>query len=107
MSDTAQIFRDIRDKKTPAEILYEDDDVMAFPDKFPKAKTHILLIPKKEVASILTLDEETRDIPGMLILKAKKYAEDNGIAGYKLTFHCGRGGGQIVDYLHLHLLSDA
>ena len=56
MSDTAQIFRDIRDKKTPAEILYEDDDVMAFPDKFPKAKTHILLIPKKEVASILTLD---------------------------------------------------
>lgn len=106
MQDTAQIFRDIRDKKIPTEILYEDDEVMAFPDKFPKAKIHVLFIPKKEVASILTVDEESKDIPGMLILKAKKYAEENGIAGYKLTFHCGKEGGQIVDYLHLHLMAD-
>ena len=106
MSDSAQIFRDIRDKKSPAEILYEDDEVIAFPDKFPKAKTHILFIPKEEVASILTIDDSTKHIPCMLIMQAKKYATDNGIPGYKLLFNCGPEGGQVIDYLHLHLLAN-
>lgn len=106
MSDTAKIFRDIRDKKIPVTILYEDDEVLAFPDKFPKAPTHILFIPKKEITSILDIDESTKDVPGMLIFKAKEYANAKGIPGYKLTFHCGRAGGQEIDYLHLHLTSE-
>jgi histidine triad (HIT) family protein len=100
------IFRDIRDKKIPVTILYEDDECLAFPDKFPKAPTHILFIPKTEVASILSLTEKTKHLPGMLILKAKEFARTHGIPGYKLTFHCGKEGGQEIEYLHVHLMAE-
>jgi histidine triad (HIT) family protein len=79
--------------------------VLAFKDIHPKAPTHILFVPKRFVASISDVTEETADIPGMLVLKAKEFAAKNGLDGYKLTFHVGKGGGQEVFYLHLHLLS--
>lgn len=86
-------------------MMYEDDDVLAFKDINPKAPTHILFVPKRFVASIIGVTKETEDIPGMLILKAKTFAAQKGLDGYKLVFHVGRSGGQEVDYLHLHLLS--
>ena len=93
----AHVFRDIRDKNTPADILYEDDDVLIFPDIHPQAPTHLLLIPKEEVASILAIDEDSAHIPGMLIAKAKSFAETHSLPGYKLVFHCGKEGGQIIE----------
>lgn len=99
------IFHRILNKELPATVVYEDDDVLAFKDIHPKAPTHILFIPKRFAASIIDLTDETADLPGMLILKAKEFAAANGLDGYKLTFHVGKGGGQEVFYLHLHLLS--
>ncbi len=100
------IFHKILAGTIPADIVYQDDEVMAFKDIHPKAKTHLLFIPKHFVASIAEVSSETAHIPGMLILKAQKYAKEQGIDGYKLTFHVGAGGGQEVMYLHLHFLSE-
>ncbi|MDO8649179.1 MAG: HIT domain-containing protein [Candidatus Peregrinibacteria bacterium] len=100
------IFHKIRDKEIPADIVYEDDEVVAFRDIHPKAATHLLFIPKHFVASIDDVTPETAHLPGMLILKAQLFAKEKGITGYKLTFHVGKGGGQEVFYLHLHFLSD-
>ncbi len=99
------IFHRIIAKDIPADIVYEDDEVLAFKDIHPKAPTHILFIPKEFVASIADVTAETSHIPGMMILKAKEFAESKGLDGYKLTFHVGKGGGQEVFYLHLHLMS--
>ncbi|MDD4318824.1 MAG: HIT domain-containing protein [Candidatus Peribacteraceae bacterium] len=99
------IFHKIRDKEIPAAIVYEDDDVLAFKDIRPKAPTHLLFIPKHFVASIADVTPETAHLPGMLILKAQKFAAEKGIRGYKLTYHVGKEGGQEVMYLHLHLMS--
>lgn len=99
------IFHRILNKELPADVVYEDDDVLAFKDINPKAPTHILFVPKRFVASVADVTPETADIPGMLILKAKDFAASQGIDGYKLTFHVGKGGGQEVFYIHLHLLS--
>ena len=99
------IFHRIIAHELPADIVYEDDDVVAFKDIRPKAPTHILFVPKQYVASIADVTEETAHIPGMLILKAKEFAAQHRIDGYKLVYHVGRGGGQEVFYLHLHLLS--
>lgn len=100
------IFHKILDREIPASIVYEDDEVLAFKDVHPKAPTHLLFIPKHFVASIADITPETAHIPGMLILKAQKFAAKQAIKGYKLTFHVGKGGGQEVMYLHLHFLSE-
>lgn len=100
------IFHRIIEREVAAEILFEDDDVLIFKDIRPKAATHLLIIPKRFVASIADVTEETKDIPGMLIDKARVFALEKGISGYKLTFHVGKDGGQEVMYLHLHFMSN-
>src|SRR3989344_9528557 len=101
------LFCHIARKELTADILYEDAEAVAFKDIHPQAPTHILFIPKEHIESVLTLDEGTKGVPGMLIWKAKKFAEEKGIPGYKLTFHCGKAGGQIVDHIHLHLMANS
>ncbi len=100
------IFHRILKKEIPATVVYEDDEVLVFHDIHPKAATHLLFIPKHFVASIADITSETAHLPGLLILKAKTFAKEKGIDGYKLTFHVGKGGGQEVMYLHLHFLSE-
>lgn len=100
------VFHKILAKEIPADIVYQDDEVLAFRDIHPKATTHLLFIPKHFVASIADVTPETAHLPGILIQKAQKFAEEKGIRGYKLTFHVGKGGGQEVMYLHLHFLSE-
>lgn len=110
MSFEKTIFHKIRDKELPADIVYEDEDVLMFTDIHPKAKTHLLLIPKKDtdiIASISDMTAETAHVPGMLIQKAQEFAKKQGISGYKLLFNVGRDGGQEVFYLHLHFLSES
>lgn len=100
------VFHKILAKEIPASVVYEDDECLAFKDIHPKAATHLLFIPKQFVESVAAITSKTAHLPGMLILKAQKFAEQKGIRGYKLTFHVGKEGGQEVPYLHLHFLSE-
>lgn len=99
------VFHKILDREIPANVVYEDDDVLAFKDIRPQATTHLLFIPKTFVASIADIDEATERIPGHLVVTAKRFAQEKGITGYKLSFNVGKDGGQEVPYIHLHFLS--
>lgn len=99
------IFCDIINKKVSADVLYEDDQFVAFKDIKPSAPVHLLILPKEHIASINDLDKEHCGMIGDMFLLAKKLAEEQGISdGYKLAFNTGRKGGQLVDHLHLHLM---
>lgn len=99
------IFCKIANKEVPADFVFENKDAAAFLDVNPKAKVHVLIIPKKHIESIKHLEEADKELIGELILAAKKIAEEKGLEGYKLIVNVGREGGQLVDHLHIHLLS--
>lgn len=101
------LFCKIIKKKVPAEIIYEDEDIIAFKDIHPKAPFHFLIVPKRHISSVAALKKEDAELAGRLILAAKKIAQEQGLAekGYKLVFNVGRGGGQLIDHIHLHFLS--
>lgn len=104
MSDC--LFCKIAGGEIPAEVVYEDDAVLAFRDISPKAPTHVLIIPRKHIATINDLgDEDTEDI-GQLFLAAAKIAKEEGVAeeGYRVVMNCNAGAGQTVFHVHLHLL---
>ena len=105
------IFCKIINKEVPAEIVYEDDLVIAFPDVHPIAPVHILFVPRSHIESIneLTDDKNGEMIAGRLIIAAKKVAKQLGIdsKGYKLLFRTGPHGGQEVPHIHLHLIGGA
>lgn len=99
------IFKRIIDKEIPAEIIYEDDLCLAFRDVAPKAPTHVLVIPKKEILSIDRLTDDDQNLAGHLLLTAKRVAAELGLAdGYRVVINCGTDGGQTVDHLHLHIM---
>jgi len=100
------IFRKIIDKEIPAEIIYEDDLCLAFRDVNPQAPTHVLLIPKKQIASLATADPLDHTLMGHLLLKAAEVAQKEGLVenGYRVVINTGNDGGQSVDHLHLHIL---
>lgn len=99
------IFCKIIKKEAPAEIVFENDQVVAFKDINPKAPIHILIVPKRHIVSVNHIEEEDRTLLGELFLAAKKIAKEKKLEGYKLLINVGRKGGQIIDHLHLHLLS--
>lgn len=90
----------------PADIVYQDDDLLAFRDVSPQAPTHILIIPKQHIETTNDLDETTAPLIGQMYLVAKQIAKDEGLAddGYRLVMNCNRNGGQSVYHIHLHLL---
>ena len=100
------IFKKIIDKEIPADIVYEDDLCLAFKDIDPKAPTHILIIPKKEIPSMAEVSEDDKDILGHLLVTASKVAKDLGVSdsGYRLVANTNGEGGQEVYHLHIHLL---
>lgn len=101
------IFCKIIKKEQPADIIYEDDEMIVFKDINPKAIVHLLIVPKKHLKSVNHLDKKEELLAGKIILTAQKIAKDLGIAqkGYKLVFNVGKGAGQIIDHIHLHLLA--
>ena len=99
------IFQKIIDKEIPADIVYEDDNALAFRDISPQAPTHILVIPKKPLASISEMGEEDTDIIGRLMLAATKVAKAENIEDYRLVVNNGAGAGQTVFHLHVHILA--
>ena len=99
------IFKRIIDKEIPAEVLYEDDLCLAFRDVSPQAPTHILVIPKKEIASITHLADEDAGTIGHIWLVIRDLAAQLGLQnGYRVVVNSGSDGGQTVDHLHFHLL---
>jgi histidine triad (HIT) family protein len=101
------LFTRIINREIPAKIVYEDDRVLAFEDIAPKAPTHVLVIPKKEIASVDALTDGDAALMGHLMLVIRKLARDLGVAesGYRVVANTGADGGQSVDHLHFHLLA--
>ena len=85
--------------------VFEDDKLVAFNDINPKAKVHILIVPKKHIESVKHLEQIDKELVSEMIFAAKKIAQEKKLEGYKLVINVGREGGQLVDHLHLHLLS--
>ncbi|MEI8054525.1 MAG: histidine triad nucleotide-binding protein [bacterium] len=90
----------------PAKIIYQDKEIIAFDDIYPKAPQHKLIIPRKHIATINDLSPEDESLVGRMILVAKKLATELEIAqsGYRISINCNKDGGQVVYHLHLHLM---
>lgn len=97
-------FCKIVGKELSAEIEYEDEEFMVFADLHPKASVHLLLIPKKHIASLQEVQEKDEGLMGRLLVTAQKVAREKNLKGYKLAMNVGKEGGQEIDHLHLHLL---
>jgi histidine triad (HIT) family protein len=104
MSET--IFGKIAAGEVPADIVYEDEHVVAFRDLSPQAPTHILVIPRKPIPTLNHVEEADAELIGRMLLAAAKVAEQEGIAdeGYRAVINCNAGAGQTVFHLHVHVL---
>ena len=102
----ACIFCKIVNKESPADVVFEDEVVIAFKNINPSAPVHILVIPKRHISSVVGIKIEDSNLMGKLIFTAKKIADDFGISqnGYKLLIRVGKDGGQEIQHIHLHLI---
>lgn len=101
------IFSKIISKEIKAEIVFENDSVIAFKDINPQAPVHVLIVPKIEIPKVTDLNgKEHAELLGEMIDVANKLAKENNIAeeGFRLVLNCGKKGGQEVYHLHMHLL---
>ena len=100
------IFCQIVAGKIPSQILYQDEEIIAFPDINPLAPTHLIIIPKRHIPSLTHLTEAESPLVGHMVNVANQLAKEEGISenGYRLVINCGEQGGQLVPHLHMHLL---
>jgi len=100
------IFCKIAAGEIPGEILYQDEELIAFRDIEPLAPIHLLIIPRRHIPSLTHLSDTDAPLIGHMVIIANQLARDEGIAGsgYRLVINCGEHGGQIVTHLHMHLL---
>lgn len=100
------IFCKIASGAIPADVVYSDDDFVAFRDIHPQAPVHDVIIPKRHIASVNDLKESDQGLAGKMVLIAKKVADKEGISqsGYRLSVNCGRDGTQEVPHMHLHVI---
>ena len=105
MTDT--IFSKIVRREIPADIVYEDDEVLAFRDLNPQAPVHVLFIPKRPLATLNEAAAGDAGLLGRLLLACADYAKQEGFAekGYRTVINCNEDGGQTVFHLHVHLLA--
>ena len=105
MSDT--LFAKIIRREIPADIVHEDEHVLAFRDIQPQAPVHVLFVPKRAIATLNELVPTDAELVGRLVLAAAAYAQREGFAeaGYRTVFNCNGDGGQSVYHIHLHLLA--
>jgi histidine triad (HIT) family protein len=104
MSDC--LFCGIVERKVKADVVYEDESVVAFKDIRPQARVHILIVPRKHIATLLDLRPEDVEPTGRIFQVAVKLAQEEGIAesGFRVVANCGADAGQTVFHLHYHLL---
>lgn len=107
MSDS--IFEKIIKREIPADIVFEDDNIIAFRDISPQAPVHVLFVPKRKFATLNDVPNSESLLLGNLMLSAQAYAKSIGIAedGYRVVMNCNRNGGQTVFHIHMHLLGGA
>ena len=100
------LFCKIAQGELPATVIFEDNDIMAFRDIKPQAPTHLLVIPKRHIATINDASDDDTQLLGTMLLRGKKLAQAEGFseAGYRLVFNINSDGGQEVYHIHLHLL---
>lgn len=100
------LFLKIINREIPADIVYENEDVLAFRDINPQAPVHILIIPKKHIRTVNDIASEDAELIGNLYLAARQIAHEEGISeeGYRLVMNCNEAAGQMVFHIHLHLL---
>jgi histidine triad (HIT) family protein len=104
MSDKT-IFQRIIDREILADIVYEDEQCLAFRDINPQAPTHVLVIPKRRIESVATLTADDAPLVGHLLVAIQKIAAQLQLTdGYRVVANCGPDGGQTVDHLHFHVL---
>jgi histidine triad (HIT) family protein len=101
------IFCKIAAGQIPARVAYQDEDLVAFHDLNPQAPTHILIIPRKHIATVNDLGADDAALVGKLFLAARRIAQEQGFAeaGYRLVMNTNRDAGQSVFHIHLHLLA--
>jgi histidine triad (HIT) family protein len=100
------LFCKIVGRELSSDVVYEDDEVLAFRDISPQAPLHLLVIPKRHVATVNDLQDHDAELVGRLVIRARALAADEGLAddGYRLVLNCNQHGGQTVYHLHLHLM---
>ena len=98
------VFCRIAARDSPADIFYEDGEILAFKDLYPKAPIHLLIVPKRHIASLATLEPEDTMVVGRCLQVARVLGERTGYAerGYRVSCNCGPEGGQVVYHLHFH-----
>ena len=103
------IFGKIIRRELPADIVYEDDELIAFRDIAPQAPVHVLFVPKTDFATLNDVPEDEAVVVGRLATAAARYAKAQGFAedGYRIVMNCNGDGGQTVFQIHLHLLAGA
>jgi histidine triad (HIT) family protein len=101
------LFCQIVARKSPADIEYEDDAVLAFGDIYPKAPVHLLIVPKRHIESVMAMEAGDVEAMGRCLLAARRLGEAKGFAerGYRVNVHCGPEGGQHVYHVHFHFLA--
>ncbi len=106
VSSAVTLFEKIIARQIPAQIVFEDDQVLAFRDIHPQAPTHVLVIPKKAIPRIDGAGADDQALLGHLLLQAAQVARTLGLdaTGYRLVINNGRDGGESVPHLHVHLL---
>lgn len=100
------IFCKIINRQIPADIVYEDEEILAFKDISPAAPVHILVIPKKHISKITDISEEDEIVIGKIYKVINKIAKEQGISdnGFRVIINCGEDGCQVVKHIHFHLL---
>jgi len=100
------IFCQIANGKSPAEVEYEDSEVMGFWDIHPQAPVHIVIIPKKHISTIANITEADFNVLGRMFLAANEIAQKKNLSdsGYRLIINYGRNAGLVVEHLHMHLI---
>jgi histidine triad (HIT) family protein len=99
------LFCKIVGGQIPADLVYEDERILAFRDISPQAPLHVLIVPRKHVATLNDADEQDRELLGHILLTAKGIAAENGVqGGYRVVNNCGEPAGQSVFHIHFHLL---
>ncbi|MBD3610961.1 MAG: histidine triad nucleotide-binding protein [Hydrogenovibrio crunogenus] len=106
MTPEKSIFSKIIDREIPSEIVYEDEKCIVINDINPKARIHLLVIPKKPIATLFDLAPEDKDLMGHMMLLLPQLAQSQGLDGFKTQIHTGESGGQEVFHIHIHLLGN-
>jgi histidine triad (HIT) family protein len=100
------IFCKIVAGEIPSDTVYQDEEIIAFRDINPQAPVHLVIIPRKHIASLSDLSQSDSALVGRMVTIANKLAEEEGLSdkGYRVVINCGPEGGQLVPHLHMHLV---